>query len=122
MSVVGNMIAKFGRAVIVNRRAPGDYDGDGEWVEGALTVVPMTMSIQPSTGRDRQLMPEGVRTENIKKVYSEAALQGDDEDSKTIADIIVDGALKYKVVIVETNDANFLNHHRIFAQLITEST
>lgn len=63
-----------GEVVVFSRRAVGSYV-NGVWVPGALSTVTATVSIQPASARDRQILPEGDRTRETVRVYSPVELK-----------------------------------------------
>jgi len=119
MGVVANMIAKFGQTITVHPASAGEYDDFGNWEDsGGLPSYPITASVQPATGRDRELFPEGVRTEEVKKLYCQDELQTDSEDGKTKADELVIGTERYKVISCQKHAEGVLNHYKVFAQFL----
>jgi hypothetical protein len=55
------------------RQSSGTYV-DGRWVEGALSAVSVTASVQPFAG-DRQALPEGMRGREVWSVWSTSELR-----------------------------------------------
>jgi len=119
MSVVSSLLEKFGRAMTVYRSAGGDYNDVGEWEASGLdTSFAIVGSVQPLSGRDRELLPEGVRSDQVVKIYTETALRTDSEDDGTKADQISDLGSRFKVISVEQHGEGVLDHYRVIAQLL----
>lgn len=57
----------------VTRRPPGVYT-NGRFFPGNTTTLNITGSIQPLVGRDLELLPEGLRTRELLKIYSATPL------------------------------------------------
>ena len=54
-------------SAILIRHAPGSRNAYGEWVEGAETVTDIQVVSQPgASGRDRDMVPEGIRETDIR--------------------------------------------------------
>ena len=119
MSVVSSLLQRFGRAMTVYRSAGGDYNDAGEWeATGPDTSFAIVGSVQPLSGRDRELLPEGVRSDQVVKIYTETALQTDSEDSSTKADQISDLGSRFKIISVERHSEGVLDRYRVIAQLL----
>lgn len=58
----------------VTRTVAATYDSNGLLVAGGTSVVNIEASIQPLTGRDLQVLPEGHHASNVRKMYAKAAL------------------------------------------------
>lgn len=67
-------------SVTRRRRTAGSYV-DGYWVEGTATDASVSASVQPMRGREREILPEGVRVRDVRKLYvaDRTALAIDDE-------------------------------------------
>lgn len=60
-----------------SRYTAGVYT-DGVWVQGAATVTTVDASIQPLTGKDLEMLPEGWSTSTAMKVYTRGDIAVDD--------------------------------------------
>lgn len=119
MSAIEQMINNFGQTITVHRTTPGSFNEFGEWENGSdLPSSTMTASVQPAGGRDRELLPEGVKTEETKKLYSMDPLFTDSEDTKTKADELTIGSDRYKVIVCLPHGEGVLDHYKVFAQLV----
>ncbi len=52
---------------------------DGDATRGADTVGTVDATIQPATSKDLELLPEGYRVNGVRRIYTETALQVDDQ-------------------------------------------
>jgi hypothetical protein len=96
---------EFTQAVTVNRVAPGSYV-DGLWVDGANSATAISAAVQPLSDRDRQALPEGIRTMELLKLYTTFQLRTADEKAGLSADDIVFQGDTYKVVALTNWTSN----------------
>lgn len=54
---------------------------NGLWVPGGTTTFDIVASIQPISGREKQQLPEGFHTKEIRVVYTTTALQTQNGDA-----------------------------------------
>lgn len=75
--------------VILKRKAAGDYDGDGEWVNGVDLPPKDILGVVQSLSSDELLiLPEGERTKETVKIHTKIELFTANEDLKINADNI----------------------------------
>jgi hypothetical protein len=56
--------------ITVTRTAASTLGSDGFYTDGAETTIAVSpVSIQPASGKDMQLLPEGARTDETIRVY-----------------------------------------------------
>lgn len=69
----------LGATSITRRRtADGSYSSTtGRYTEGSTTDTTITASVQPLNGRDRQVLPEGLRASDTRKIYTEDDLRAE---------------------------------------------
>lgn len=83
-----SLIAAFGQTYAVNRFDAGAYDGP-RWVTGAPTSFNIVASIQPvGPGKEGDLLPEGDRTKDAIRIYTETELRVSDSVAGTKGDQI----------------------------------
>lgn len=70
----------------VNRTLPGDYPS-GEYVPGTASTFTIVASVQPLTGRETVVLPEGVRTEDVRQLWTSTELRVHDDNAD--ADVVV---------------------------------
>lgn len=72
--------------VSLTARAAGDYNADGDFVDGASTTTTIRAAIFPATGDKLKDLPEGIRTEAGWLCWSRSPIAVDNEiSSKSIA-------------------------------------
>lgn len=71
----------------VTRSAPGVIGSDGRLVPGSQSTFSILASVQPMTGRDLLRLPEGQRTKENLKIWSQTQLftSGAGQDPDTVA-------------------------------------
>lgn len=75
------------------------------------TPVEFRASIQPLSGRDRLLLPEGDRNRNFVRIYTDTQLTMESQVGKTLGDIVTYAGKTWQVQ--ETDDWN-LNAYKHF--------
>jgi hypothetical protein len=101
MTAIGSIIKNFKNATVsVIKGSAGTYT-KGRFTAGATTTVTQTVSIQPMSGKERQLLPEDIRTKNTVKIYSREQLKTTDVAGKVSADKVVYKGVTYEVAVSE---------------------
>lgn len=99
---------------VVTREGEGDYVL-GRWEPGAETTFSIQASIQPLSGNELQDLPEGVRTEETRILWTTTQLRGPIKDSLSDGSgadrIDIDGD-RYRVWKVEYFTI-LSNHYRV---------
>ncbi len=87
MSFRTNLATTIGRLSVINPvtlltpKAPGAYGLDGRWVDTAYdSELLVGASIQRASGKDLQLLPQGLWTEEVFKIFSPVFLQPTQKD------------------------------------------
>ena len=87
------------KAVLVQRR--GSRDSTGRWTEGAPTSTGVVVVTAPLAGRERDLLPEGLREQDVRKFW----LQGDmvtpirvDDGDQADGDVLSFGGASFRAV------------------------
>lgn len=104
----------------VTRTAAGTYV-DGVWTPGATSTFGIEGSLQPMSGRELLLLPEGERAAARWKLYTETALLTADEAAQTEADRVSWNGRS--LVVVRVNDyshVGMLEHYR--CELVADET
>jgi len=70
--------AEFNQTLSGTRNAAGSYV-NGVWVNGAPANISLACSVQPSTGKEILLLPEGRRTESAYTLRSVAEIKEGDK-------------------------------------------
>lgn len=104
----------------IYRKSAGSYV-NGFWVEGAETAIPITASIQPTSGEEMLSLPEGRRNRKTYSLFTSTPIQvivgGANPDQITIY------GERYEVVRVEPWQNNpgvfkVVNHFKFYAQAL----
>lgn len=79
----------LGSETVTRRRfAAGSRGSDGRWTDGASTDTSIAMSVQPMTDRDLRSLPEGERSLEQLKGYTEADVRTLSQQDGAAADHI----------------------------------
>lgn len=106
--------------VSLYRKSGGAYV-NGIWVEGSETLIPITASIQPTTGEDLLSLPEGRRNKKTYSLFTSTdvnlIVSGKNPDQ-----VVIFGE-RYEVVRVEPWQNNppifgVVNHFKFYAQAL----
>jgi hypothetical protein len=111
----------LGAIPLTRRRFPATSYVDGRPVAGAATDTAFEGSVQPLPERDRQVLPEGVRHRDARKVYVETPgfLRTADQHLGVPADqVLVDDA---PFTVVHTDDSHpIIAHQRCYLVRVQE--
>lgn len=106
--------------VVVTRRAAGGHV-DGVWTPGAESTFTVRGSLQPLTGRELLVVPEGERGRARWALYTTTELQTADEAAATDADRVAWRGRSLVVVKVEDwSHMGRLAHYR--CELVEDET
>lgn len=113
-------MALLGERPLVRRRYAPDTWVDGERVAGASTDTPFMGSVQVLSGRERQVLPEGLRSRDGRKVYCDrGVLRAEDQHTGDKADeVLVDGQ-RFQVVRVES-EHELIEHAKVWLVQVQE--
>lgn len=104
---------------LVERALPaseGHYAVDGvTWVQPDQTTAEFEIhgNLQPITGEDMKLLPDGFKRTSVRKLYTKAQLKTIDEDNNTSADFITLEDGKYQVQVSEPWAGRRLKHYKV---------
>lgn len=117
MSEVSALIDTFKTGTYtVTSYAAGDYTtSPGSWTEGATSTASVKASVQPFSGRAKDELPEGARTNDARYVFTETALTPTDDAAGTNGDtLVIDGEV-FEVKAVDPWGGSILPHWRATA-------
>ena len=101
-------------SITLRRRAAGTRGSDGRWTPGASADSTIKASVQPATGDDLAILPEGLRQKRGKRVYTRTELRVGNLDDSTDADrLVIDGTV-YQVQHVE-RERSVIAHYKAIA-------
>lgn len=86
--------------ITVARQQPGTYDR-GRYVEPNPTEFFPMASVQPVTGKEQLLLPEGVRTRQTIKLYTPTRLMTSSQSTVQRADVVRYKSQDFEVFTVE---------------------
>lgn len=98
--MVGTIERLCSGSYVVLRTAAGAYDENGRYTAGSTSTFSINASIQPVSGRDLQRLPEGLRTLDLKSVWSRTQLFTAEAPAGMQADVITVGPHSYQVQTV----------------------
>ncbi len=110
-------ITGFDVDITVNRPSGPITYVKGRAIIPAVTSIQMKASVQQTSADNLLLLPEAIRNNETKKIYSyEEIRTATDETDPTDADIILYGGESWRVVMVDKYKMGTLDHWRVFAQ------
>ncbi len=86
----------FRKTFTAYRRAAGSYVS-GRWVAGSESSFTVEGSMQPMKPNELLLLPEGIRTKDVKKFYTDVELQTANTKTQVVADQIDISGNRYEV-------------------------
>lgn len=89
----------------------GDYDTDGVYIEPPGTPFTIVASIQPTTGKDLDAVPENRRSSAAFKIYTSSELQIADAGEQNSDELTIFGK-QYEVIAKLPWQNNLLNHYK----------
>lgn len=97
----------------VTRYAADTYSSAGRGSRGAASTFTITCSFQPISGRDRVLLPDGVRPSETVSVWTATALQLRDR-------VAVSGRGTFEVIHIDLWQ-NYGNYYKVIAKRFDDS-
>ncbi len=94
-------IMRFAVPVTVRRTDAGIVNAIGIYVPGADSTLTINACVQPANGRDIERLPEGMRTKDMYRIYSDALLYSAESPSGRPADVVEYKGDDLRVVRVE---------------------
>ena len=104
----------FRSTFTVIRRAAGNYV-DGIWVEGDPTEMEIKASAQPLRPEQVNLLPEGRRTDQAFKIYTDTELLVASSEDAQNSDLIVIESENFEIIAVAPFKSDVINHYRAIA-------
>jgi len=105
----------FRKPYTVKRTVAGSYVS-GVFVEGSETTLSIQASIQPVSGQDMVSIPEGRRSSDMVKVYTDTSLfsQGDAGSGQS-PDRVVWLGKDYEIYTKDVRQMGVISHYKYFA-------
>jgi len=82
------------------RQGSGEFNEYGEFVAGSSERISVFLATAPLTGQDRELLPEGVRSKNVRKFWLMEKVNPVAEE-RTTGDLLEHDGLVYRAVMVQ---------------------
>ena len=101
------------------RTAAGTRGTDGRFTAGASTSTTIQASVQPATDQDLQLLEEGYRRREAKRVYTTSELRTASQHDATNADILTIGGVSFQVQVVD-HERKIIPHYRAIVVRVQE--
>jgi len=94
------------------RRQSGGTRTDGHWIEGTETEIDILASVQPLTPREMESLPEGRRTKQAFKIYTDTELKTVESQSPDHITLYGDD---FEVLSVAPYQSDVINHFKAVA-------
>lgn len=115
---MNSVIEYFASTYTYTRPTAGSYV-DGRWVEAAPeTAVEFRASIQPTSGRELMLLPEGQRAKDNVTIYTETELQVAKPEQSIKGDRVTYAGRTWEVQKAYAWNLNDYPHFKFLAQLV----
>ena len=113
-------MSRLGDRAHTRRRYVSDTYVAGRVVAGAATDTTFLGSVQPLKERERQVLPEGARMADSRKVYCDiGTLRTEDQHAGTTADDVLIDGYRYTVVHVDSSH-ELIPHDRAYLVRVQE--
>jgi len=104
------------QSITVYRTAAGTLDANDRWVDGAETnEVHAQTSVQPTSGRDLLVLPEGDRSDSIIRIFDIKPLYTVNKSAGTPADEIEWLGERYKIINVQVWQTGIIDYYEALA-------
>ena len=112
-------IERFGQTVTVTRSGPG-FAVNGTWVKGPVSTFAAYASIQPLRPRELLILPEGERTRERIRAYTNTRLLVADETTQAMGDRLSWNGRDYEVQQCETWQDGRDTYYKAIAVLVEQ--
>lgn len=104
-------MSSFRTQFTIQRKSNGKYC-NGRWQEGEVTEFTIMASVQPLSGEEMQMLPEGRKDTQAVRIYTDTPLKTVSEDNP---DILLYAGNSYEVTTVEPWQSNVISHYKCLA-------
>ena len=115
------MISTWNKSYTATRKTAGTTDDDGFYTPGSTTSVPFSGTIMRMSDKERENLPEGQRTTETIKIYTDTDLYVTNITAGTKGDIVTYKGNDYEIVgrsdWDDFNEAG-LQHYKLIGQKI----
>lgn len=106
-------------SVIRRRYGTGSFDSSGVFQPGAYTETTLVVEVQQASSREIEILPEGVRHKESRRVYwPNNDIRTADQYGTAAADRFVIGGVVFVAMIA--NEFRLLNHDRVIVTRLQE--
>lgn len=98
----------------ITRFGAGQYVG-GFWVEGTMEQFDIQASAQPLRPEEVESLPEGRRTEQAFKIYTDTELKVADSGNSQNSDLITIQGEDYEIISVSPYKSGVIDHYKAIA-------
>ena len=91
---------------------------EGEWVAGSTTVLSIEASIQPLRPDEMDQLPEGRRSGQAYKLYTDDLVRTAKQDQYNADKLTINGE-ECEVVAVKPYQSGIISHYKVFAVRIS---
>lgn len=110
------------QAVTLTRYAASTRGADGRATPGATTITTIYASVQPTSGRDLERLPEGLRSRESRTAYTSSPVATADQVLGIQADrITVDGSTFEVYQVQAWPSSGPLPHYKVLLLELAES-
>lgn len=102
------------------RRGQDVHMPDGSTVPGAEVTSIIKASVQPLRGKELEVLEEGDRHDDWRKLYTRTSLHSADQHAGTSGDLIEYKGVRYRVRLVEPYEDGLIKHNRAYIQRVKE--
>ena len=110
----------FRKPQIITRTSAGSYV-DGLFVAGSPSTITIQASVQPATGEDVKVLPEGRRLDDYVKVYTDADLQVLEEVTGLQPDKLAWRGHTYECISADVRQMSVINHFRYIFSKVSQT-
>ena len=102
----------------------GDYDDNGKWVAGEIKTFVINASVQPLSIKETESLPDGRRSENLVKLYTDTELypelQATQSQQARKADKVIWNGKTWKVISCLPYQMNVISHYKATLKEVAE--
>lgn len=110
----------LGQLPVVRIRRSESRGSDGRTVMAVVSETTVRASVQPLTDRQREVLPEGIRTKVEKRLYSKNEFRTADQLTGIPADRVLYDSEEFEVVAVK-RWPSLLAHYEVDLVRVTEA-
>lgn len=100
--------------------AAGTRGSDGRWVQGSSTSTTIYASVQPMEGQDLEILEEGERARDGKRLYTATVMETANQHLGTSADLVTIDSINYEVRQVK-RERSIIPHYRVLVMRVQEA-